>query len=302
MIVRLTLAALFVIPAVMAYPWPTTFDRWLLGAAVAVVIVVFAWWRGVFVTTLIARRLRLLIRRGHLTHEGDPDESATVALRVEQGRAAGLPLAVVADYLNRYGIVFDKVRVTSRDAAGDRTTWVSLTLAAAPNLAALTARSPRIPVQDTAEVAARRLADHLRELGWEVSVDDASGPLPGDGGKETWRGVADGQGHLAAYRVRVDEGIAETLEAAGSNCSEFWAAIEFTGSRTAPAVAAACALRTADRPSAVAGLTAERGLHRSALDALGPTSHRRLLASPVPATQELLAQLRWPAGADLSRT
>ena len=35
MIVRLTLAALFVVPAAMAYPWQTTTDRWLLGAAVA---------------------------------------------------------------------------------------------------------------------------------------------------------------------------------------------------------------------------------------------------------------------------
>ncbi|ADT97151.1 MULTISPECIES: type VII secretion protein EccE [Mycolicibacterium] len=301
MIVRLTLAALFVIPAAMAYPWQTTFDRWLLGVAVAVVVILFAWWRGLFVTTLVARRIRLLTRRGRSADDGDAGEFATVALRVEQGQA-DLPLALAADHLDRYGIAFDKVRVTSREAAGHRTTWVSLTLGAASNIAALTARSPQIPLQDTVEVAARRLADHLRERGWEVTIDDAPGPLPGDGGKETWRGVVDGHGHLAAYRVRVDERLTETLAAAGSAGTEFWSAVEFTGSRTSPEIAASCALRTTDRPPAIAGLTAERGLHRSALDALGPTSHRRLLAPPVPATPELVAQLRLPVGAILSRT
>ena len=31
---RITLALLFIIPAGMAYPWPSTRDRWLLGVAV----------------------------------------------------------------------------------------------------------------------------------------------------------------------------------------------------------------------------------------------------------------------------
>ena len=52
-----------------------------------------------------------------------------------------------------------------------------MTLGVAENLAVLRARPPRIPLRDTAEVAGRRLADHLRETGWNVYVQ-----LSGSGG------------------------------------------------------------------------------------------------------------------------
>lgn len=298
MIVRLTLALLFVIPAAMAYPWQSTADRWLLGVAVAVVIVLFAWWRGLFVTTMIARRIGLWGRRNHTDGSHRSCEFATVALRVEPREIGDVPLALIAGYLDRYGIAFDKVRVTSRDVGGARTTWVALTLAAADNLTALYARSPRIPLQETVDIAARRLADHLRETGWEVAVDDgAATPVP-DQGTETWRGVSDHQGYLAAYRINVDERLAETLGAVwNSNSAEIWTTLEFTGSRSHPKLSAACALRTDERPDGrapLAGLIPERGLHRPALAALAPGSDRRLPAAPVRAPAELPSQLRWP--------
>ena len=85
-----------------------------------------------------------------------------------------LPLPLIAGYLDRYGIRADKVRITSRDnASGARETWIGLTISAVDNLVALQARSARIPLHETAQVAARRLADHLREIGWEAST---SGP------------------------------------------------------------------------------------------------------------------------------
>ncbi len=306
MIVRLTLAALFVVPAAMAYPWQSTADRWLLGVAVAVVVLLFGWWRGLFVTTMIGRRFAMMTGRSGADSRRRSGEYATVALRVEPRQAAELPLALVAGYLDRYGIDFDKVRVLSRDGVAARTTWITLTLGAADNVTALTARSSRIPLQDTAELSARRLADHLRELGWEVSVDDDPTAIVPEQAKETWRGLSDAQGYLAAYRVGVDENLVATLDAVrGCGASEIWTAIEFTGSRTQPEMAAACALRTGERPAAGAplpGLTPERGAHRAALTALEPSSDQRLSAQPARIDPQVLAQWQWSAGAVLSRT
>ena len=80
------------------------------------------------------------------------------------------PLAVIAGYLNRYGLRADSVRLTNRDSGAGRTTWIGLTLDAADNLAALQARSAEIPLQETAETAIRRLRDHLREFGFDTTV------------------------------------------------------------------------------------------------------------------------------------
>ncbi|CAA0104235.1 ESX-3 secretion system protein EccE3 [Mycolicibacterium vanbaalenii] len=309
MIVRTTLALLFVIPAAMAYPWESTADRWLLGVAIAVVAVAFAWWRGMFVTMMVARRIAMVRSRNHTDGNHQAGEFATVVLRVESPEAVDFPLELVSGYLDRYGIRFDKVRVTSRDAEGARTTWIGLTLGAADNIAALRARSSRIPLHDTVIVAARRMADHLREAGWEVSVDDTgtgAGVAPLAQGKETWRGVADDRGYIAAYRVDVGDNLAETLAAVwASESDEVWTALELTGSRSTSELAAACAIRTAERPGSRAplpGLEPERGRHRQALAALAPESDKRLSATPVRVSAERLAQLRWPVGAVLSRT
>lgn len=239
-------------------------SRWLLGAAVAVLLVLFTWWRGMFLTTMVARRAAMWRRRGRVDGSHRGSEFATVALRVEPRESSEVPLGILAGYVDRYGVVFDKVRITSRDVAGERTTWVSLTLGAADNLAALTARSPRIPLRDTVTLAGRRLADQLREQGWEVQADpDAAVVLP-ERIKESWRGVSDSRGYVAAYRVAADADLAATLEAIrGLDATEVWSAIEITGSRTAPALAAACAVRTEQKPGAgmpLPGLTAERGV------------------------------------------
>jgi type VII secretion protein EccE len=306
MIVRLTLAALFVVPAAMAYPWQTAVDRWLLGAAIVVVVTVFAWWRGMFVTTILARRIALLARRGGREGTSASAEYATVALRIVPGASENLPLPLLTGYLDRYGITFDKVRVTSRDLDGARTTWIAVTLGAADNLAALSARSPRLPLQETVALTARRLADHLREIGWDVVLDDAPDALPGEQGKETWRGVAEGRGFVAAYRITVDEHLPETLAAVWScGADEVWTAVEFIGSSRCPDVTAACAVRTTEKPGAtapVAGLTPERGRHGSALTAMRPQSSRRLANQPAALPHGVLTALRWPTLSAVSRT
>jgi len=134
MTARITLALLFIVPAAMGYPWPSIADRWLLGVAIVAVVVLFAWWRGLFFTTMFGRRLAMWGRRNRtegLHHSSA--ETATVLLRVDPSERAVLPLRLIAGYLDRYGIRCDKVRITNHDNAGNRTTWIGLMLRAADN-------------------------------------------------------------------------------------------------------------------------------------------------------------------------
>ena len=187
---RITLAALAIVPAALAYPWHSTRAYWLIGIAAAAVIVLFGWWRGLHFTTILGRRLAIMGRGSNPTAEPETQSAAvaktTALVRIGPSSADGavLPLELIARYLDRYGIHADKVRITSRDNASDvsrRETWIGITVSAADNLPALQARSSRIPLYETAEVAARRLADHLREIGWEattVTPDDVPRWLP----------------------------------------------------------------------------------------------------------------------------
>jgi type VII secretion protein EccE len=302
---RITLALLAVVPAVMAYPWHSTRDYWVLGIAAFVVILLFGWWGGLHFTTILRRRLAMMSRRGGPVRESGHEARTTTLLRL--GPPAGdrdvFPLPLIAGYLNCYGIRADTIRITSRSTASDACqTWIALTVSAADNLAALRARSSRIPLHETTQVAVRRLADHLREIGWEASV---SGPdqvpwLLDSAGRETWRAVQCGSGYLAAYRVSADDALQQTLDAILSHpARETWTALEIAGAGGSGArhtVAVACALLTdAPPPAAVPlrGLTPQRGNQRPALMALDLLSTQRLDGHiSVPA--DLLARLDWP--------
>lgn len=304
---RITLAALAVVPAVLVYPWHSTRDYWLLGIAAVVVIVLFGWWRGLYFTTILRRRLAIAGRRGGLVPQPGPATKTTALLRIGPpvGDSDVFPLPVVARYLDRYGIRADKIRITSRDNGSDasrRETWIGLTVSAADNLTALRARSARIPLHETAEVAVRRLADHLRELGWEASMvgpDDVPRLLTPNV-RETWRGVQrGGSDYIAAYQVSVDSALSETLDVIRSYpARETCTALEIAGSgfgnRTT--IAFACAFLTETRPksgAALAGLTPQRGNHRPALAALDLLSTQRL-DGHTDAPADMLTRLHWP--------
>ncbi|WP_374023271.1 type VII secretion protein EccE [Mycobacterium sp. HNNTM2301] len=302
---RITLALLAVVPAVMAYPWRSPRDYWLLGIAVAVVIVLFGCWRGLYFTTLARRRLAIMGRGQTAAAESDPATATTALLRVEVPRhgADVLPLPLIARYLDRYGIRAHKIRITNRDNASDpsrRETWIGLTISAIENLDALRARSARIPLHETAQVAARRLADHLRELGWDVTsvAPDEIPRLLTSNPRERWSGVQRGDSdYLAAYQIPIGEGLAETLEAIREHpARETCTALELAGDGTHPTIAAACAFLTDTAPERIdppGGLIPQRGNHRPALQALDLLSTRRLDGhAEVPAG--LLAQLDWP--------
>jgi type VII secretion protein EccE len=311
---RITLALLAVVPAVMACPWHSSRDYWVLGIAVAVVIVLFGWWRGLHFTTILRRRLTMMGRRNGSVSQTEPATKATALLRVgpSAGTADVLPLPLITRYLYRYGVRADKIRITSRDNAFDasrRETWIGLTVSAADNLAALQARSSRIPLHETARVAARRLADELREIGWEagtVGPDDVPRLLARDA-RETWLGVQrSASDYFAAYQVRVTDALPETLDALRSHpVREACTVLEIAGDGTRNTVAAACAFLTDARPSAeapLAGLIPQHGNHRAALTALDLLSTQRLdghTAEPA----GLLARLAWwSAPAAVART
>ncbi len=285
---RITLALLAVVPAIMAYPWRSPRDYWLLGIAAAVVVVLFGWWRGLYFTTILRRRLAIIGRRGGSVPQSGSATVTTALLRVEApgGDADALPLTLIVRYLDRYGIRADKIRITLRDNASHtarRETWIGLTISAADNLAALQARSPRIPLHETARVAARRLADQLREMGWEattVAPDDAPRLLGADA-RERWRGVQRGASDfIAAYRINVDDTLPQTLDAIRSHpVREACTALEIAGDATHTTMAAACAFLTDTPPKKSApidGLTPQGGNHLPALAALDPLSTQRL--------------------------
>lgn len=297
MTIRIALALLVIVAAVMTYPWQSVLDRWVLGVAIAVVIVVFAWWRGQFATTMLARRLSVF-RRNHSSPSKRAVSRVQVLLEVEDPRGVGLSLPLVAGYVERFGVKCDNVRVTSRDQVGARTTWIGLTLDALDNLAALQARSPELPLHDTAEVAGRRLADHLREAGLDATVvTEAPAPVIGSV-KEKWSVVGDDAGFVSAFGVRVDDRIGERLAEVAAQPTETWVAVEFSGSATQPEVAAVCAFRS-DEPVKVApvqGLVAQRGVQRPLLTALDPTSLDRLGIAPVAVGEGLLDRTGWRVG------
>jgi type VII secretion protein EccE len=308
---RITLVLLALAAAAMAYPWHTARERWVLGIAIVVAITLLARWHGLPVTTILRRRLAILRpdRGARLGSGSGTDVRSTALLRVTAPEADPdvLPLPLIASYVERYGLRTDAIRVTSRDSASDtgarqRETWIGLTLSAADNLAALKARSPQIPLDKTAEVAARRLADHLRESGWAATIvepEDIPGPYPRSA-SETWGWIRHGStDYVAAYQVKGDTALPNTLAAIWSYpIRETWTALEVAGAGDHQTLAVACALRTDAPPAAsgpLPGLISQSGNHRPALAALHPLSTQRLDGHTALPEALLLARLSWPS-------
>jgi type VII secretion protein EccE len=308
---RITLVDLAVVAVAMAYPWHSTRERWVLGIAIVVAITLLASWRGLPMVTILRRRIAILRpnRVARLVRQSGIDVRATAVLRITPPEADVdvLPLPLIAQYVDRYGLRADAIRVTSRDTtsetgARERETWIGLTMSAARNLAALQARSSRIPLHETVEVAARRLADHIREGGWTASIvaPDDLPRLNGRSARETWSSIRQGPAdYVAAYGVRVDTALPNTLAAIWSYpVREVWTALEIAGAGDDQTLAVACVLRTEGRPGVggpLPGLTSQSGNQRAALAALYPTSTLQLDGHAALPEALLLTRLRWPS-------
>ncbi|MBY0440903.1 MAG: type VII secretion protein EccE [Mycobacteriaceae bacterium] len=303
---RIVLALLVGIPAAMAYPWHGERGQGVLGVAAVVLVALFAWWRGQYLTTMVRRRLAMNRRR--LRPEIATRATALLSVESMDADSDPLPLTLIAGYLDRYGIRAEMIRIISCHNGFDtRKTWIGLTVSAVENLVALRGRSWQIPLSQTAQVAARRLADQLRELGWSASPVGLDGvpQLVASGARETWRGVVEENGnYVAAYRVhpayRTGDALSEVLAAAWSYpARETWTVLEIAGGQDGPTAAAACVFRTVGRPDGtapVAGLIPQGGQHRQTLAVLELGCTQRLDGhGPVP--PGLLAELCWPAAA-----
>ena len=303
---RIALVLLAATPALMANPWETTAQRWALAVGVIVTILLLGWWRGLHFTTIARRRLAMLRSRGgaHTDRRDAAGARATAALRITASAAGNaVPLELIASYLNRYGLRADAVRITSRAGARTTDTWIGLTYTAAPNLAALQARSASIPLQRTVDIAVRRLADHLREIGWDTAVvaDDEIPSLIDANAREAWRSVVDGSGdHVAAYQVAIDAALADTISRIQAvNANETWTVLEVAEQDGQQTIAAACALRTGSAPDGgapLAGLLPQQGNHRNALLGLHPLSGIRLDGHTTVSGDDL-AGLQWSIAA-----
>lgn len=128
-------------------------------------------------------------------------------------RGVALPVPLIAQYLNRYGILADKIRITDRHtASGGSETWIALTLSATDNPVALQARNSCIPLQEVTRIAARRLAARLCEMGWTAGIagpDDVPS-LVARSDRGTWRAVVREKpyapaDYIAVYQINVDE-------------------------------------------------------------------------------------------------
>jgi type VII secretion protein EccE len=282
---RLTVVTLAIVTAVLAYPWRSTTDRWALGTAVAVMLVSLIWWRGHFMTTILWRRLRVLLNRRPIEGasadiRGTGADAVTTALLRVDSRGDELPLGVLTGYLDRYGLVCDAVRVTTRTGPDAATTWIGLTFSGARNLAALQGRSAAIPLRQTAENAARRLAGHLYESGWTATLVDADDvpTFTAADARERWRSVTDARGHLTTYTVAAPRTALGGVSAAGAQ--EVWTVVEIAGPSRRTDLKAGVAIRTDGPPSTsspVPGLVAISGRQARALAALHPLSGVRLV-------------------------
>ncbi len=282
---RLTVVGMAIVTAVLAYPWRSTTDRWALGIAVAVMLVSLIWWRGLFLTTILWRRMRVLLNRRPIEGasadiRGTGTDAVTTALLRVDSREGELPLGVLTGYLDRYGLVCDAVRVTTRTAPDAATTWIGLTFSAARNLAALQGRSAEIPLRKTAESAARRLACHLHETGWTATLVDAGDvpALAAADARERWRSVTDARGYLTTYTVADPQTALAGVSAAGAQ--EVWTVVEIAGRSPRTGLKAGVAIRTEGPPatsSPVPGLAGISGRQARALAALHPLSGVRLV-------------------------
>lgn len=299
---RLTLIATLVAAGAFALYRRDPADRWIAITAGVLALVLLVWWRGTFLTDILGRLTKMLARRvsGRAPADAAPvvavgvDARSTVILELTASPSGeDVPVGLLAGYLDRYGVRCSSIRITTTDVDGAASrTWVSLTLSAADNLTALQARSARIPLRETADTVARRLADHLRELGWHVTATEAPEEPLSPEAKEGSRGVSDDHGYLAAYRVAVNNDLSETLDNVGdAGLPERWTALELTGTTDAPRLTVVCALRTQDKPAAhapLAGLTPCWGEHLLVLRSLNPLSSKTLAGAGAAVTAEFL--------------
>lgn len=275
----------------------------------------------------------------------EPDaESATIvihllphvhAMTTPADNPDQLPWKLVTDWLNRYGIIADAItacsvtrmpppsglrsdvaQVVTARTPQNRDTWLSVTLRADTNVAALTAgrekragdkhrdrtEPRRTPIAELASLTAQRLIGELREQGWTATLRDDVTALPSfvdrsaTVRRECWTGTEYSDGFRAVYAVNPEAlgTVLSRLPALTTKAT--WTAVTVRSQGARPATIEACVgLLTSARPKRhiVTGMAGLHGQHRSIAELLDATGLRYdgLPRTLLPAID--LADLSW---------
>lgn len=262
-----------------------------------------------------------------------------------------LPWDFVTKWLNRYGIRADELAITAvtrtpppsglrADAAAllpsgisqHRDTWLTYTLRAESNVAALTARQSTLgrgPDRDAdnegpdgdgpgsdlprraalADTTARRLIAELREQGWLATLVGPSDPLPrfvpatATMRREAWTATEYSDGFRAVYAVDPNALPAVLTALPGLATKATWTTVTIRSRGRQPAsITSYVATLTSTLPSRrpLPGLEGFHGLHRQVAAALAVGGSDRDSAVDLPAIEvdwADLSALRWPTSA-----
>jgi len=336
---------------------PDRHPQWWHGALAAAVVVGFIGsWHGQHLSTGLRRWAPMIWRnrtdrgaRGASEPAGTPAGDALHAritlqlrphphaLRADGDRDDQLPWEFVTAWLDRYGIRVDRLTVCSitrtpppsslRSDVGaaltartpqHRRTWLSYTLSAESNVAALMARRTTVAAADgdtpqrpvLADVVARRMVAELRERGWLATLCNDTAQLPvfvpaaAQLRREVWSGTEYSDGFRAVYAVDPNRLHAVVDDLGSRPAKAVWSVLSLRSHPDGRSALSGCVgLVTTTRPplTPVPGLTGYHGVHRQAGEALGVgglATHRRLAGPPqIDSTTVDLAQIRWPTAA-----
>lgn len=261
-----------------------------------------------------------------------------------------LPWEFVSAWMDRYSVQADAFTVCSvtrtppssslrSDVAPlvtprtpqHRDTWLSLTLSAHTNVAAIaagrvarrgkldenTSGQSRTAIAELADVTGRRLVAELREQGWVATVCDDPALLPrfvaADAGlrRECWTGAEYADGFRAVYAVDPDalESVLDALPSVTAKATWVNVSIRARGPQ-GPAISAAVGILTSTRPTrtVLPGMAGFHGLHHTAAQALSVTGTGNLDLPYAPSSAVTLDALAWrtaaagvPLGTDQQR-
>lgn len=253
-----------------------------------------------------------------------------------------LPWQFITKWLNRYGVRADELTITAvtrtppasglrADAAPllgagisqHRDTWLSYTLRAESNVAALTARQTTLGSDDDddsgglrraalADTTARRLIAELREQGWLATLVGRSDSLPrfvpdkATVRREAWTATEYSDGFRAVYAVDPKALPVVLADLPGLATKATWASVTICSRGNQPASITACvATLTATLPSRnpLPGLEGFHGMHRQiapavAVDGLTCEQGGGLELPAIEVEWEDLVGLRWPTSAN----
>lgn len=291
---------------------------------------------------------------------GSPSETATIvvhlspqphSLTTAATNGDQLPWAFITAWLDRYSIRVDDLTVCAvtrtppnsslrNDVAPlltpqtpqRRDTWLTMTLSAPSNVAAIAAGrrgrrgfddhedaalQARTSIAELADVTARRFSSELREQGWKATLCDDPAQLPrfvtagGHLRRECWTGAEYADGFRAVYAIDPEslKSVLDALPMVTAKTTWVSLSVRSRGSQGA-AVSAAVGVLTAARPGRhlLPGLTGFHGLHHTAADALSVGGHPNLDLPTAPLSDVGLDTVPWrttesgiPLGSDPQR-